>query len=318
MPIFIAPDRTRYPNNLEAMVCPELEALTGADLAITRLPLSITKDTLKIHIEHRALFSQIKIGYDILNFDGLKSSIARMQVCRIPMPQCVLLFIGRDWQDDNDLLRIENSKPYGDTTYKTFLKLKRKWIARGGVVDWLNNEDQLPMWIEAQLEAIEDVETEGKREIYPHRPVPTFEPDDIWQPVTEVPKDDIRYFLCAGMDGFGAKTGNNVVEYIQDNLSHLEGSGFYFLKVLTDEDEKGKAVHNVKGWGDKSREKLRLMLSLPKGFNLDVREMGQVKQYDEGWYSAMKSLKEMIEDGHSVKDAFNSLIKQANEFFGKG
>jgi hypothetical protein len=318
MPIFTEPDRTQYPSSLEHATNPGLETLTGADLAISRFPLSVNESTLNQHIQCRTLFVQVKIGYDILSFDGLKSSIARMQKCQIPMPQCILLFIGRDWQEDNtDLLRIENSKPFGKTTYKTFIKLKAKWRARGGIVDWLNDIEQLPMWIEAQQEVLADIENEGKRELYPSRPVPQFEPEDVWQPVTEVPKDDIRYFLCAGMDGFGAKTGNNVIQYIHENLAHLEGSGFYFLKVLTDEDKKGKAIHEVKGWGDKSRERLRLMMSLPKGFNLDVKEVGITRQYEDGWYAAMKCLKEMIESGHPVRDAFNSLIKQANEFFGK-
>jgi hypothetical protein len=316
MTTFINPDRTQLPDLPDSITCPGLEALTGADICLSHLDISPVK-ALPVHIANRSLFVQVKNGYDILSFDNLKHAIARMQKCKIPQQQCILLFIGKDWQDDNDLLRIENSKPYGNTTYKTFIKLKAKWRFRGGVIDWLNDSEQLPMWTEAQLEAIQDIKNEGAREIYPARPVPQFEPDDIWQPITELDKNDIRYFLCAGMDGFGAKTANNTLEYIQENISHLDGMGFYYLKILTDEDEKGKPIHKVKGFGNKSRERLRGMLSLPKGFNLTIEETGlsELGRYADGWYGALRSFKELVENGHNVKDSFNSLMKQANEFY---
>ena len=320
MTIFVDPDELKSSSLLpflpDSRPCPGLEALTGADFAISRLPLAINEKTLPTHIQKRTVFVQRKHGYDVLSFDALKSSIARMKAAKIPQQQSILLFIGKDWQDDSGLLRVENSKPYGDSTYQTFLKLKAKWRYRGGVVDWLNNPEQLPIWIQAQIETLNDIETEGKREIYPNRPEPNFEPDDIWQETEEVKKEDIRYFLCAGLFGFGPKLANAVREYANQNTPRLDSWGVYYLKLLTDEDKGSKPVHKVPGWGDKRRTDLRQILGLPSGYNLSANEIetDEGKAFFKGWFAALKSFKEMVDEGHKPITAWQALMKQANEF----
>lgn len=321
MTIFIDPDELKSSSLLpfisDSIDCPGLEAQTGADFCISLLPIS-PADDLDLHIEERSIFVQRKSGYDILSFDNLKSSISRMKSCGIPQQQCCLLFIGQEWADDNGLLRMTNYKPYGETTYKTFIKLKAKWRSRGGVVDWINKPEQLQEWIEAQIEVIEECSYQEEREIYPQRQVPYFEPDDIWQKVIEVPKDDWRYFLCAGLDGFGPTTARNLQEYIQAEQPHLWESGYHALKLLTEEDERGRPIHNIKNWGDKSRLKLRNLLALPKGYNLSVQEIGERDLFRQGWYGALNSFKDLVENYEmSGQNAWVALIKQANEFFGE-
>jgi len=317
MTIFVDPDELKssslFPQLDTIKECPGLEALTGADFAISRLPILIKESTLQLHIERRTLFVQRKSGYDILSFDNLKHAIARMKACSIPQQQSILLFIGKDWQDDNGLLRVEGSKPYGDTTYETFIKLKAKWRFRGGVVDWINNPEQLQLWIEAQENALLDVESEGKREIYPDRQLPELEPDDIWQPVEEIDRGDIRYLMCAGLYGFGPKLANSVLDYANEN--GLSSLGIYYFKLLTDENEKGKAVYNVKGWGNKSRGNLRQMLALPKGVNIGFEHLDsdEGKQWCKGWIAALESFRQMIDNGHKPVDAWQGLMKQCNE-----
>jgi hypothetical protein len=263
MPIFIDPDELKssslLPSIPDSIDCPGLETLTGADFCISQLPISPVDD-LEMNIEERSIFVQRKSGYDILSFDNLKSSISRMKKCGIPHGQCCLLFIGQDWEDDDGLLRMTNYKPYGETTYKTFIKLKAKWRGREGFVDWINKPEQLQEWIEAQLEFIKECESQPSKEFYPQQQVPYLEPDDIWQEIVEVPKDDWRYFLCAGLDGFGPITAKNLQEYIQNEQPHLWSSGYHALRLLSEEDEKGKPVHDIKGWGNKSRLKLRNLL----------------------------------------------------------
>jgi hypothetical protein len=269
---------SKFPISIAAIENAGLEAFTGADFAISQLPIRVVKETLQMHIDNKSLFVQRKHGYDMLSFDNLKSSIARMKQCDIPQQQCILLFIGKDepqtMQDINtDKIMINGQEPYGDTTYKTFLKVKALWRYRGGVVDWLPYPEALGHWIEAQTEALEKIQDEGKREIY-NTQMPIWN-DDIWQEIEEVKKDDWRYTLVAGLDGFGPKLATNVRQYLVD-----EGYGstlYTALKVLTDLDEKGKPVHNIKGWGKKSREKLRLMLDLIPGYNLyasDINDFG--------------------------------------------
>lgn len=318
MPIFIDPDELKNTSLIsdaipDTIPCPGLESLTGADFAISRIPLPLQESTLSIHIKKRTLFVQRKSGYDILSFDNLKRAIARMKAVGIPQQQCLLLLIGRDWQDDNSLLRVEGSKPYGETTYKTFIKLKAKWRFRGGVIDWLNNIEQLSEWIEAQAEALDDVENEGKREIYPDRQLPIFEPDDIFQGVEEIPRDDIRHLMCSGLHGFGPKLANAVLDYSAEEFQ--SSLGIYYLKLLTDEDVKGKAVHNIKGWGNKSRTNLRNLLALPKGINIGFEHLDndEGKQWCKGWLAFGESFKQMIDDGHNPVQTWQGLMKQCNE-----
>jgi hypothetical protein len=321
MSIFIDPDELKSSSKLpgipDSIDCVGLEALTGADFVISQLPISPVDD-LQMHIEDRSIFVQRKSGYDMLSFDMLKSSIARMIKCGIPQNQCCLLFIGQDWEDDDGLFRVTNHKPYGETTYKTFIKLKAKWRSRGGIVDWINKPEQLQQWIEAQLEVIEECDQQPRREIYPKRQTPDFEFDnfltDTWQEIVEVPSDDWRYFLCAGLDGFGPTTAKNLQEYIQNEQPHLWESGYHALKILSEEDERGKPVHKVKGWGNKSRLKLRNLLALPKGYNLSVTEIGLRDLFHDGWYGALKAFKDLIENGLSGQEAWAALMKQANIF----
>jgi len=314
--IYIAPDRTSYTNLPQHIVSPELETLTGADMMISDFPIEqLDSSTLQAHIQAKALFVQIKIGYDALNFDGLHNFCARVQKAQIPKNQAILLRVGDYWKDENGLIRIRGNKPYGNTTWRDFRKAMIACELRGITVfpECLQSMDELPEWIEDYQFTVNKKIEEGKRELYPSRPVPQFQPDDIWQEMVEVSEDDWRYFLCAGLKGFGVTTANNVCDYLRDNLPHLNSTGYYALKVLTDENKKGKPAHNVKGWGDKSRAKLRALLQLPPGYNLAVRCDGDF-DYVKGWRDFGASFQKMVEDGHNAKDAFNGLMKMVKEF----
>lgn len=281
MPILIDPDELKTSSKfpaIETIANPGLEALTGADFVVSKLPIQVVAETLQHHIDDKSLFVQRKHGYDILSFDGLKSSISRMKQCQIPQQQSILLFIGKDEPEtiqdiDTDKILVNGQEPYASTTYKTFLKVKALWRYRGGVVDWIPYPEVLEHWIQAQSEALQDIQEQGKREIY-NTQYPQWN-DDIWQEIEEVKKDDWRYTLVAGLDGFGPKLATNLRQYLID-----EGYGstlYTALKVLTDLDESGKPVHSIKGWGKGRRDKLRLMLDLIPGYNLyasDITNFG--------------------------------------------
>jgi hypothetical protein len=183
-------------------------------------------------------------------------------------------------------------------------------MGRGVTVypDYLPSMDDLQNWIDNQIAIQEKFEREGKREIYPPRVEPIFHPDDIWQLVEEVDSNTIDYLLCAGFKGFGQKTVTAVREYFKTELPHLPPSGHYFLSVLTDM-ENGKLKHNVKGWGIKRAQKLRDILMLPENINLSINGKITDKPYEAGWLGFGETFKELIDKGHSVKDAFNACIK---------
>lgn len=315
--IYIAPDRTQYTNLPRHIISPELEPLTGADMLISDFPIEmINESTLQGHIQSRALFVQIKVGYDVLSFDGLHNFCARVQKCQIPKSQAILLQIGEYWQDENGLLRLKGSKPYGNTTWRDYRKALIGCELRGVTVfpESLSSMDELPGWIEDYRAMIEKTINEGKRQIYPQPAPPAFVSDDIWQEVEELSPNTWEYLLCAGLKGFGIKTVEAIREYF-GTVPHLSADwGFYALKVLTDK-ENGKLVHNISGWGNARADKLRGILGLPDNCNLALNGKINEDAFARGWYGALRSFRELVENGHNAKDAFNGLTKQANEFF---
>lgn len=339
MPIFISPDRTQYPASLDAIICAGLEELTGADMCVSRFPMLPTL-ALERHIQQRTLFVQVKIGYDAIgDFSQVDREIARFQACKIPMQQAFILCCGQYYPNEEGLLRIKGVKPLENNKsikYETFLKLEAEWRYSGMQVQRLNDIEELPTWISAQLGELERIEARGKKEIYPKGEPFVPEQADIWQPVVEVSHHDPRYVLCAGLKGFGPKRAQAVLDYIATELPHLgirfdgvdsefRTTLYHFLKVLTEADAKGKPVHKISGIGQEGFRELRQLVGLRDGFNLsatnDVDHNGA--GYMRGWYGALKCLKELIEEidettgkpKYTVKNVFNGLMKQADEFF---
>ncbi len=280
---FIEPDVTQYPSNFEVVKCPGLEALTGADMCISRLPILPNEKNLQMHIGTRALFVQIKIGYDITPDDRLKSSIARMMACRIPKGQAILLPIGEYWQDKEGLLRVKGKVSFGTTLFTTLATIFDMWRFRGGEVHCDDTTpkhiDDLQKWIDQKEKSILKIESEGTRDIYP--PSPEFIPEDIWQSVEEI--DDWRNLLVSGLKGFGSAKANAVWKYASDNFSENPISAYHIFTLMTDEDEKGKAVHNIPLWGEKSRKEFRELLRLGDGWNLS--ELAYRIAFYQGWKS---------------------------------
>jgi hypothetical protein len=185
--------------------------------------------------------------------------------------------------------------------------------------------DELPEWIEDYQSIVNKVTDEGKRELYPVRPVPQFQPEDIWQEIVEVQPNDPRYVMVAGLDKFGEKRAISTFQYIVDNFPHIrvehdngksECLGiklYYFWKVLTDEDEKGKAVHNIPGWGDGLRRNFREIIGLDKGKNLSIRGDGDF-DYVKGWEAFRDEFRTRVSDGENANKVFNELSRMVDEF----
>jgi len=306
MPIFTEPDVTQYPSDFQSISCPGLEALTGADMVISTIPLPPTAN-LELHKANHSLFVQIKIGYDICSFDQLHSSIARMQSAQIPKGQAILLPIGEYWEDDTGLLRIKGQKAFGTTSYSTLGTIYDMWEYRGGTVESLppRSINDLQQWIDRKVKSLEKVLSEGKKDIYP--PPPTFTIEDIWQDVNEI--NDWRRFFVSGLEGFGSKTAQNVYDYISENYPENPSSAYLVLYLLTDEDEKGKAIHKIPNWGKVSRKKFREILGVPDGWSLG--EMTYKIAFYQGWESFGNELIHLVTKKKlSVKDAVNKLMTE--------
>jgi len=303
---------------------PGLEELTGCDFAICKLPLPIQENTIEAHIKSGALFIQRKSSYDFTgNFEQVWREIARVQKLKIPASQFYVLAIGRYKPDDNGLLRITGKRPLENNkklTYKTFLKLQEQLFCSGVRVVQLNDESEIEQWIEATIETRQDItERDSKKELFIQNNYSIYEPEnepDILQEVIEVVDTDIRYFLACGLKGFGQKTANSLIEFAQTQTPQVDRWGVYAIKLLTDEDEKGKAVYNIPGWGNKSREKFRQILGLPAGYNLSVQEIEFDKEraFKQGWRMALTIFKDLLDKGHKPALAFEAVWNFTFEF----
>lgn len=267
--IFIDPDELqtgrKFPDNIPTFPCPGLEARTGADFIISKLPI----DDIDFHLKNKSLFVQRKTGYDIFSFDQTRSELARMKACGIGMQQAFLLFIGRCYPDETGAAIINHTLQHGDrkVPYKTFEEIQMYAEGRGVKFRQIPSDNELPVWIEAQFTAIEKMEDEGCKEFYTKEKAYWNDPDDIWQELVEVHKDDWRHTLVAGLEGFGPKLALSVHEYLVQNPS-LYPTLFNALLVLTQLDDQGKQVHSIKGWGIKSCYKLRSQLGLLNSYDL--------------------------------------------------
>lgn len=309
--IFVDPDKREV--NLKfpfpPVECPGLEALTGADFAISKLPISPVGN-LDWHVKNRTLFVQRKSGYDVFSFDQTKLEIARMAA--IPIQQCFLLFIGRCYPDSAGKAVVNNAtRPYGDSTYKTFEKLQTLIEARGCKFRQIPSELELPVWIEAQIEALEDIAKEPERVVFNHRPVSwEVETDDIWQQVKEPAKDTADYSLVCGVDGIGPKLIEAVRWVCEEH--YLPLTIYAYLFVLTALDDKAKPLFEVKGWGDKSRKELRKIIGLgeaskpKKGQIAYVQNLAIVGGNSDNWWQGVAdglATVEMLAKEHKITDA---------------
>lgn len=305
--------------DISILKCRGLEKLTGADFVISSLPVKVQAATLDWHLEDGTIFVQRKSGYDFLSFDSLKKAISRVQKHDIPPWQFVFLLIGNYQEAKDGRLFVGKSQPHGQTTYKTYIKLKAKLRTRGASLDWIETEQQLEKWIIAQFETIDEAKLNKKVEIFSKSEKPKEERDHIFQDAIEIGEGDWRYLFLAGVPGVGIKTVNSIREYCLQAWGM--SCGYYALKATTEVGKEGKAVHKIGGWGPKSLKKLRGVIGLPDGFNLFVSDMEQDKdpgeEFTRGVYAALNSIQKAATDGkgRKGKDILENVRKAANEFF---
>lgn len=260
--LFIDPSElhsnSKWPASIRATECPGLEALTGADFVISKLPINPVSN-LDWHKANRSLFVQRKSGYDVFNFEQMNLEIARMKAIGLTMQQCFILFIGRCYPDGSGLAVIDGKKPYGETTYRTFEKRQGLIEARGVKFRQIASSGELETWIEVQAEVVAEVEDQPVKTVA-LKPFVDWANEDIWQEVRTPDENSPEYSLVCGIKGLGPKTIEAAIQCCKEN--YLPVSGINLLKVLTFRDEKGKLLYKVNGWGDKSADRVRQMLGL--------------------------------------------------------
>lgn len=315
--IFIVPSEHRtnslFPKDIEdqenisSMEDQDLESMTGADFVISLWPTLPSMD-LQSHIEEGSLFVQIKFGGDIFSPDQIKRAIARMQDCKIPTAQAMLLAVVQDDEATDGSLGINGGVFVRDVKYKAWQKIKAGWRTAGGSYDQIPHRDCLATWILAQEEHIEDLKKQGNRRfIY-------SEPSQIVDEVkrqNDNPVDNLRYILRRGI--CGPVLVENIIDVLRDN--QLPINFFHVLDILTSLDAKFKLSYKVPGWGKKSLWDLRKVLGLPQEFNLGWLFGNEKGDMVTGANIALDMLGENLKNGVKGKEAFAITRKQINEFW---
>ena len=280
-------DNSLFPSSIDVRPCPGLEALTGCDFVISRIPISPV-NALQLHISSKALFCQRKSGYDAIgDFKQIWLEIERIQNCKIPMAQTFVLFIGQYKPDKNGNLALKTRK---ETPYLTLLKIEAELGYSGVQIRRLNDESELSLWIQAQYEELKDIEERGnKKEIFTKGSGWTKD-DDPFQDVIEI--DDWRNLFLNGVKGIGLRTLEYIQEYAQDDLS----GAFRALQFIVNNDPEGKPLHRIKNIGNETRSLVRRILGIEDKYNIYIREANSQTEFNEGWNSALDGFKSLIEE----------------------
>jgi hypothetical protein len=312
--IFVDPSELRqnslFPNRIDTIPCPSLEAVTGADFVISRIPVSPVT-TLSLHIKSKSLFCQRKSGYDAIgDFNQIWLEIGRMK--QIPMQQCFILPIGKFYGDAEGLLRIEGKKPLKNAeriTYLTYLKNEAEWGYSGVQVRRLNNEDELELFIEAQFDELQRIENrQGKKEIFT-KGISTFPADDPFQEVSKI--DDWRTPFLTGFPGIGIKTLENIAEYLKDDFVSFVRA----IQVIVNTDSESKPLHKILGIGDKTRQEVKRLLGLKDNHNILVRDNDPLTDFQAGWNSALDGFMVLVkEKGVNPQKAWKQMREEEIPF----
>ncbi len=323
--ILIDPDEQKKSSRiagLNAKSNPGLEALTGADFAISNLPIRVNKGTLDWHINNLTFFIQRKSGYDLFSFDALKRSIARMKKCGIPQQQAILLYIGHYYSDENGLCIYDGKQPYGDTTCETFHLLLAEWVGRGGIHYNVNSENDILFFLNGLTGAYKKMRKDGNRVITSDRP--SLETETLFQKVEELGSLDFRRILRIGLEGYGEALAEST--YTLLNESGYATNLFLALNVLTNLNQEGKMAFSIKGWGMKSCLKLRKILGLRTFLEENLKSVENLSTSDwydsysdctgwtKGWFNCIDRIKELAKAGKDGQEIMEKIEKEVVPF----
>jgi hypothetical protein len=206
----------------------ELEKLTGADFAISTMPVPFTESTLRLHCNEKFIAVQVKRGMDFpasIMSPRLKESIAKMiSIVRKPA-QRVLLFVGTDGRDEHGRATIDgrpiesytsSSRERDDRRWvnpMTIMYAKQAWIARGGTFSQVAHSSEIVEWTQVMIRILE-TETDGI--FFPASPSKgELLPDELGiLPISLVPD---AWVVLAAHKGIGTKTIQALTEKYGEN-----------------------------------------------------------------------------------------------------
>jgi hypothetical protein len=233
-----------------------LEALTGADMMISRLTLPATTRALILkHLYESALLIQCKFGEDLAASvgDRLNDSLARMISMTRRTALHWLLFVGTLACDFDGIAFIDGHKTHVGMKFDTIDGAIVGWLARGGVYYSLSRKGLLAPWCEDMERRLGQYNAEQYKYILSKPEFPDDLPsvhDDALQIPIRV-KDARRALI--GFNGLGVELVNRLWEFCGDYKS--------VMQLLTDPDSAGK----VEGIGKGTIASIRKQCGLQDG-----------------------------------------------------
>jgi ERCC4-type nuclease len=254
---------SRLPNIEGAVVSEILETVTGADIMISAMEIPPSTPVLiQKHIDNGALLVQRKSGEDLASSLGarLNESLAKMRETGARQAQCVLLFTGiLEWHKGN-LATINGVK--SRSSYFAILGGLSKWHDRGGVVEFLANDDLIPKWVDLKHKHVKEYQEVKEKKFHPKKiDVVEVDPGD---PLQELIKVEDWRAVVANMPGVGPKRATA----LRDTMLE-EGAADNFITALVWLTEF-ELTEKVPGIGRKTCENIREFCGLENIYHLYV------------------------------------------------
>lgn len=178
--------------------CPFLERETGADLLLSIAPYPIRTPALLLkHIDSGAVLVQHKSGLDMIASLGerLDSEQARMMVAHRQY-QRVLLTTGLYSKSRDGELTL-NGVSMG-CKWIQYQGAVSKWRARGGCVENLPSDADIPEWCELQVKHLVEMRDKPVKHVYTHARMPHDVPGEFDDPLQLlIPVQDARNLLLS-------------------------------------------------------------------------------------------------------------------------
>ena len=273
-----------------------LEALTGADFLVSPAEFPATCEGLiRRHVEAGAMLIQRKSLRDLVESctdeRGIKASLARMHEVGAAWWQCVVLASGVFMPDMRSGLckvgtptlhdngRIDFHWQKTTVQYKAFATAKRRFPLRGGWIDIVSCDDEIPGWLQNMERDLQLLKAQPVCELYPE--LERFPPEDCdpFQEMREI--TDARTVLAA-LHGIGkvkatalwnAVKAQNQAERPLDcgwTEADWEPTLGQLLVWATMEDPALYYLPDVPLWGKGTRKAVREQIPLCEGQDLQI------------------------------------------------
>lgn len=274
--IFADPTESNFLKKLSekgctAIVSPQLEALTGADIVVSPLDVPFVPALIPKHIEAGAFLIQRKSGRDLSSsvIERLAGSLTRMRDTGAKQSQCVLLFIGVMVCDADGEGKIDNQpiKGFNGSSFWIVQSAIERWIERGGVYSNLSRPGLTAEWLLAKERHIKQYQVEKVHTLYEQDLVFAVAKNDPLQELVLI--RDWRKTLFT-IPGIGIQKIEKLIELIDKNYSDNNISSTATLLDciiwLTDINFQKK----VPGIGVGTINKIREWFGIPDRFNIEL------------------------------------------------